>query len=201
MAETGSTLQLKVVLLGEGRVGKTSCVLRYCENTFKEGQASTLQASFLNKTLNVANKRVKLSIWDTAGQERFHALGPIYYRESNGAILVYDITDADSFRKVKDWVKELRKMLGNDICLAIAGNKIDLERDRHVSLQEAEEYAATVGAKHFSTSAKLNKGIDELVLDLTKRMIAASQNKEDRKAAKNTVQIIDEDIKEKKGCC
>ena len=97
------------------------------------------QASFLSKKLNIRGKRVNLSIWDTAGQERFHALGPIYYRDANGAVLVYDITDADSFAKVKNWIKELRKMLGNEISLAIAGNKIDLEKQRHVSLQQAEE--------------------------------------------------------------
>ena len=99
----------------------------------------SLQASFLNKKLNLRGKRVNLSIWDTAGQERFHALGPIYYRDANGAVLVYDITDADSFTKVKNWVKELRKMLGNDISLAIAGNKVDLEKQRHVSAESAEE--------------------------------------------------------------
>ena len=96
------------------------------------------------KKLVVNNARVSLSIWDTAGQERFHALGPIYYRDAHGeglqlrsrgyesnnlgAILVYDITDEDSFQKVKVWVKELRRMVGPDICLIIAGNKADLER-------------------------------------------------------------------------
>lgn len=65
-----------------------------------------------------------MNIWDTAGQERFHALGPIYYRDSNGAVLVYDVTDPDSFNKVKTWVKELRKMLGNNVCIAIVGNKV-----------------------------------------------------------------------------
>lgn len=92
----------------------------------------------MNKKLNIDGKRINLSIWDTAGQEKFHALGPIYYRSSNGAVLVYDITDEDSFQKVKSWVKELRKMLGSDICLVIVGNKTDLEKDRHVSLEEAE---------------------------------------------------------------
>ena len=87
----------------------------------------------MSKRLNIRGKRVTLSIWDTAGQERFHALGPIYYRDANGAVLVYDITDADSFIKVKNWVKELRKMLGNDISLIIVGNKIDLEKQRRVS--------------------------------------------------------------------
>lgn len=90
------------------------------------------------KKINIGGKRINLSIWDTAGQEKFHALGPIYYRGSNGAILVYDITDEDSFQKVKNWVKELRKMLGTEICLVIAGNKTDLDKDRHVTVEEAE---------------------------------------------------------------
>ncbi|XP_034433684.1 ras-related protein Rab-21 isoform X2 [Hippoglossus hippoglossus] len=118
---SGKTYSFKVVLLGEGCVGKTSLVLRYCENKFNDKHITTLQASFLTKKLNITGKRVNLAIWDTAGQERFHALGPIYYRDSNGAILVYDITDEDSFQKVKNWVKELRKMLGNEICLCIVG--------------------------------------------------------------------------------
>lgn len=96
------------------------------------------QASFLNKKLHIDGKRVNLAIWDTAGQEKFHALGPIYYRSSNGAVLVYDITDEDSFQKVKSWVKELKKMLGNEICLIIVGNKIDLENNRTVQREEAE---------------------------------------------------------------
>jgi len=164
--------QFKVVLLGEGCVGKTSLCLRYVQNAFNDKHITTIQASFLTKRLNVDNKRVGLAIWDTAGQERFHALGPIYYRDANGALLVYDITDRDSFNKVQTWVKELRKMLGKDVTLAIAGNKCDLERSRVVSIEEAEQYAETVGAKHYSTSAKLNKGLEELFLDLTKRMLA-----------------------------
>ncbi|KAG0718688.1 Ras-related protein Rab-21 [Chionoecetes opilio] len=129
------------------------------------------QASFLTKRVNLNGKRVNLAIWDTAGQERFHALGPIYYRESHGAILVYDITDQDSFLKVKNWVRELRRMLGDDICLVIGGNKTDLERERRVSLEEAETYAREVGALHFLTSAKLNQGVEELFLELTRRML------------------------------
>ncbi|KAK4306978.1 hypothetical protein Pmani_021231 [Petrolisthes manimaculis] len=161
----------KIVLLGEGCVGKTSLVLRYVEDKFNDRHITTLQASFLTKRVNLSGKRVNLAIWDTAGQERFHALGPIYYRESHGAVLVYDITDQDSFEKVKNWVRELRRMLGNDICLVIAGNKVDLEKDRHVSQEEAEAYAQEVGAFHFQTSAKQNKGVEDLFLELTRRML------------------------------
>lgn len=96
----GRSHNFKVVLLGEGCVGKTSLVMRYVEDVFNTKHVTTLQASFLNKKISLAGRRINLSIWDTAGQERFHALGPIYYRASNGAILVYDITDQDSFEKV-----------------------------------------------------------------------------------------------------
>ena len=106
-----SRVQAKVVMLGEGRVGKTSLVLRFCKDTFSDSQPPTIQASFLDKPMTVGDKRVNLAIWDTAGQERFHALGPIYYRAADAALLVYDISDPDSFIKVQTWVKELRKMV------------------------------------------------------------------------------------------
>ena len=154
--------RFKVVLLGEGRVGKTSILLRYTKGEYSDRQVSTLQASYLDKKLQVGSSQVQLSIWDTAGQERFHALGPIYYRDASGALLVYDITDAESFNKVKNWVKELRKIVGNDIILVIAGNKIDLEKNRNVDEQEAIKYAESVGAIHFHTSAKANRGLDDV---------------------------------------
>lgn len=212
IVSNSGSYNFKVVLLGEGCVGKTSVVLRYVEDKFNEKHITTLQASFLNKKLNIAGKRVNLSIWDTAGQERFHALGPIYYRMSNGAILVYDITDEDSFQKVKNWVKELKKMLGSDICLIIAGNKIDLEKQRTVPIEAAEEYARSVGAKHFNTSAKLNRGIEEMFLDLSQRMIDLAQETDLQKASslgrsgsmRRNVVVVDDDEEEshsKSGCC
>jgi len=217
MASANRKNHFKIVLLGEGCVGKTSLVLRYCQDKFNDKHLTTLQASFLNRKINVDNKRVNLAIWDTAGQERFHALGPIYYRDSHGAILVFDITDEDSFQKVKNWVKELKKMLGDEICLCIAGNKIDLEKDRNVQNSDAEEYARSVGAKLYHTSAKLNKGIDELFLDLSKRMLAKQEEDEAQMASnpnssksrdasqrKRNVVIVDEDEANKpakSGCC
>ncbi|CAJ0933625.1 unnamed protein product [Ranitomeya imitator] len=180
---------------------------------------STIQDSYRVRNTPVpARIKARSTRSDTAGQERFHALGPIYYRDSNGAILVYDITDEDSFQKVKNWVKELRKMLGNEICLCIVGNKLDLEKERHVSVQEAEaygsfhyEYAESVGAKHYHTSAKQNKGIEELFLDLCKRMIETAQVDERAKGngpsqsgtARRGVQIVDDEPQAQSagGCC
>ncbi|CAB0035977.1 unnamed protein product [Trichogramma brassicae] len=215
MAESNPTgnYNFKVVLLGEGCVGKTSVVLRYVEDKFNDKHISTLQASFFKKKLNVNNKRVNLAIWDTAGQEKFHALGPIYYRMSNGAVLVYDITDAETFQKVKSWVKELKKMLGNEICLVIAGNKIDLEKERNVSVEEAEEYARQVGAVHYNTSAKFNHNVEEMFLDLTHRMMEQAQEAEMRSSLtrnnsqRRNVVVIEDDSMEsdqprpRSSCC
>ena len=167
--------QFKVVLLGEGKVGKTSIILRYVRNQFSETYQQTEQAGFQTKRLNIEGRSVNIAIWDTAGQEQYHSLAPIYYRDSHGAILVYDITDEDSFKKVCSWLKELRKTVG-DIPLSIVGNKTDLEKYRNVSREEAERYSGDVKAKHFHTSAKLSKGIDEVFLDMTRRMLKAARS-------------------------
>jgi len=199
--------QFKVVLLGEGSVGKTSLFLMFLHQQFNPAHKTTLQATYERKRITLPDKtRVDLNIWDTAGQERFHTLGPIYYRNSHGAILVYDITDANSFERVQNWVKELRKMLGNDVVLVIVGNKIDLERGRVVNKQKAEEFSTTVGAKHFETSAKLNQGINEMFSDLTKMMLAKDHDKDvedgiKRKPKGFLIEPQPQETKKDEGCC
>lgn len=170
-----AAVPFKVVLLGEGRVGKTSILLRYVRGEYQEGQASTLQASYLDKKIVLRNRPVHLSIWDTAGQERFHSLVPIYYRDANGAVLVYDITDHESFSRVRKWVRELRQNGDNKICIVICGNKIDLAKNRVVSEEDALEYAKTVNAQHIYTSAKQGKGLEEAFTSLSERMLQQRQ--------------------------
>ncbi|XP_017062889.1 ras-related protein Rab-21 isoform X2 [Drosophila eugracilis] len=159
-----------------GSVGKTSLVLRYMDDRFNSQHLSTLQASFVTRKVSLDDgRRAQLNIWDTAGQERFHALGPIYYRGSDGALLVYDITDLLSFQKVKSWVRELRQMHSTDIALIIVGNKTDLMFHRTVSEEEALHYARLVGAQHVETSAKENEGVTELFELLTRLMLEQRQ--------------------------
>jgi Ras-related protein Rab-21 len=163
-------LRTKVVLLGDGRVGKTSILLRYVKDVFDDRQASTLTASCFDRSVTLpGGEAVRVSIWDTAGQERFHALGPLYYRDADGALLVYDITDEGSFKRVKDWVAELKKMLGEDIVIAIAGNKADMEKSRTVKAADAAAYVASIGGTHHMTSAKLGTGISDAFTELLKR--------------------------------
>ncbi|KAJ4772900.1 Ras-related protein Rab-21 [Rhynchospora pubera] len=154
-----------------GRVGKTSLVVRYINNVFSEKQEATIQASYLTKRLVIDGVPVTLSIWDTAGQERFHALGPIYYRDADAALLVYDITSSETFNRVTKWVKELQQMAPPDIIMTIAANKSDLLRSKKINIQDAESYSTSIGARLFVTSAKTGVGIDEMFLDIAKRLI------------------------------
>lgn len=170
MSAVDPNRRYKICLLGEGRVGKTSILLRYVKEIFDDRQASTLTASCLDKTVPLGNgESARVTIWDTAGQERFHALGPLYYRDADAAMLVYDITDEASFKRVQDWVKELRKMLGDDISIALCGNKCDMEKNRNVNAKEVLDYTASIGGTHHLTSAKSGIGIEDAFTDLLKR--------------------------------
>ncbi len=154
-----------------------------------------------------------MSIWDTAGQERFHALTPLYYRDADGALLVYDITDGDSFQRVRDWVKELRKVVGPSIKLAIAGNKCDMMSKRHVSEEVAEAYAKEVGATHTLTSAKTGTGLNEVFQTIAKSMAsqpgkgaAAAQGggRRSNRRGRQKLTLVDsdeEEAKPKSTCC
>lgn len=139
-ATPGSTSrmsQFKLVLLGESAVGKSSLVLRFVKGQFHEFQESTIGAAFLTQTLCLDDTTVKFEIWDTAGQERYHSLAPMYYRGAQAAIVVYDITNTDTFVRAKNWVKELQRQARPDIVIALAGNKSDLGQKRMVEYEEA----------------------------------------------------------------
>jgi len=159
------------VTLGEGRVGKTSLTLKFARNEFHDNEISTVQANFIQKDVQIdGGVIVKLNIWDTAGQERFRALAPNYYRQANGAVIAYDITDAGSFNRVKAWVKELQSQADKDIQIVLAGNKCDRENERQIDHKDATEYANSIGAAIYNTSAKSGKGVNELYAEIAKRV-------------------------------
>merc|ERR1711904_716504 len=117
-----------LVLLGDMGAGKSSLVLRFVKGQFTDYQGSTIGAAFLTKT--VPEFKVKFEIWDTAGQERYHSLAPMYYRGAAAAIIVYDITNRDTFQRGKQWVKELQRQGNPNIVIALSGNKSDLNSKR-----------------------------------------------------------------------
>ena len=162
--------QFKLVLLGESAVGKSSLVLRFVKGQFHEFQESTIGAAFLTQTLVVDDVTVKFEIWDTAGQERYHSLAPMYYRGAQAAIVVYDITNQDTFTRAKNWVKELQRQARPDIVIALAGNKSDLGNKRAVEYEEAQAYAEENGLLFMETSAKNANNVNEIFLAIANKL-------------------------------
>ncbi|KAI5961404.1 YPT52 [Candida pseudojiufengensis] len=161
--------QFKLVLLGESAVGKSSIVHRFVKNTFDDLRESTIGAAFLTQSITIPESQttIKFEIWDTAGQERYKSLAPMYYRNANAALCVYDITSSNSFKKAQDWIKELKKQAPEGIIIALVGNKSDLEENREVSQQEVEDYVNELKNDGFKInqsecSAKNGEGIIEI---------------------------------------
>lgn len=161
---------IKIVLLGDSGVGKSSIVLRFVTNTFSPYSESTIGASFTTKLMVVNNIPIKYHIWDTAGQERYRSLAPMYYRGVAVAIVVYDITNKKSFISVKKWIKELKEYGPDEILIAIVGNKSDLSQKRKVSIMQVQAYSEEINAIYLETSAKDNNNIIELFTNIGNQM-------------------------------
>lgn len=164
-------LQFKLVLLGDSSVGKSSIVNRFVKDSFDEFRESTIGAAFLSQTVTIKEDNqdvtVKFEIWDTAGQERYKSLAPMYYRNSNAALVVYDITQADSLEKAQNWVHELKNKVDDDnLVIYLVGNKVDLtiddEEKRVVDKTVAEKYAEDNGLLFSEVSAKTGEGIQQI---------------------------------------
>lgn len=144
--------------------------MRFVRDEFFEFQEPTIGAAFLTQTVALDDVTVKFEIWDTAGQERYRSLAPMYYRGASAAIVVYDITDPDSFAGAKSWVKELQRRGDPNVVIALAGNKADLESRHKVDFEDANAYAEENGILHLETSAKNGTNVKELFMEISKRL-------------------------------
>ena len=205
---TGKICQFKVVLLGESAVGKSSLVLRFVKGQFHEFQESTIGAAFLTQTVQIDDTTVKFEIWDTAGQERYHSLAPMYYRGAQAAVVVYDITNRDTFSKAQNWVRELQRQANANVVIALAGNKLDLANKRVIEYNEAESYANENNLLFMETSAKTAANVVDLFTAIATRLPKGNEGEQKdqtggKKGGKNIQ--VGEDGKPVKsgegGCC
>jgi small GTP-binding protein len=193
-----NTPQVKVVLLGESGVGKSSFMLRFVANNFKVDSSSTVGASYMFKIIQVNGRSIKFNIWDTAGQERYHSLAKMYLHDANAAILVYDITNRASFEGLPRWYSELTEVAPKNIIVAVAGNKEDLVSLEVVQPDEAQAFASSLGGFLKKTSAKTNQGIESVFKEIGLRIFNETEVVE-----KENIQLKRQNSKkkEKKNCC
>mmetsp|Transcript_69721 Transcript_69721/g.202140 ORF Transcript_69721/g.202140 Transcript_69721/m.202140 type:complete len:208 (+) Transcript_69721:88-711(+) len=144
----------KLLLIGDSGVGKSCLLLRFADDTYTQSYICTIGVDFKIRTLEQEGKRCKLQLWDTAGQERFRTITCSYYRGAHGIIVVYDVTDRDSFNNVKHWMQEIEKYAVAGVQRLLVGNKCDLVPKRVVSYDEGKELADDFGVTFLETSAK-----------------------------------------------
>lgn len=168
-ADQNFDYMFKLLIIGNSSVGKTSFLFRYSDDTFTSSFVSTVGIDFKVKTVYQQGKRIKLQIWDTAGQERYRTITTAYYRGAMGFILMYDITNDDSFNSVQDWCTQIKTFSWDNAQVILVGNKFDLEHERVVSTERGRRLADQLGLEFFETSAKDNINVDivfERLVDL-----------------------------------
>ena len=155
-------VKYKIMILGESKVGKTSLIKRYTKDQFGGIYLTTVGMDFQDKIIDIENKKVRLQIWDTAGQERFRNVTKSYFQSSQGLVLVYDITDRESFEKLNFWVDNIKNNAPENAKFILVGNKCDLANERKVSYEEGENYAKNLNIKFFEASARDGTNVNEL---------------------------------------
>ncbi|CAM9661587.1 ras-related protein Rab-3C-like [Petromyzon marinus] len=160
-ADQNFDYMFKLLIIGNSSVGKTSFLFRYADESFTSAFVSTVGIDFKVKTVYRNEKRIKLQIWDTAGQERYRTITTAYYRGAMGFILMYDITNEDSFNAVSDWSTQIKTYSWDNAQVVLVGNKCDMEDDRMVPTEQGRQLAEQLGFEFFETSAKDNINVKQ----------------------------------------
>ena len=205
MAEPES---IKITLIGNSGVGKTSIINQYIDQTFDEANAATIGANYSEKVITKNNKEYELNIWDTAGQEKFHSVGKHFYKDAYIVCLVYDITSQDSLDQLKEiWYPDIKKFGEKYTILAVVGNKSDLyENDNLADENQAKEFAQSINAIFMLTSAKTGDGIEKLFDTLVDKFLSSDFNSKykEMKQIKGEIKVLkpnEGEKKKKKGFC
>ena len=191
----------KVLLLGNSDVGKSSLLLRFVDSLWNDAFVPTIGVDFKVKTLEINNKKVKMQIWDTAGQERFRTVVSTYFKGAHGILLLYDVTNKDSFKNLESWLIEIEKNSSDKVLKILLGNKCDLSDDREIQTEEGQAFAIRNGMEFMETSAKMNTNVSEAFETLGKLMIEFNSKRNNNGEGKALKANSGKDINTKKKCC
>ena len=190
----------KVLLLGDSSVGKTCFLLRYCDKSFQDVHLSTIGLDYRLKTITLKNnKNIKLQIWDTAGQDRFRAITKNYYKSANGVLLIYDISNLQTYENVKNWISQIREEANPNVKIYLVGNKIDLPKEKRVvNIEDGEKIAEEFEIKFKEASAKSGTNVNEIFEELVEQIDEKFSKLEAPKKKKGNQLYTG---KKKKKCC
>ncbi|KAH3762978.1 GTP-binding protein ypt1 [Pelomyxa schiedti] len=160
----------KILLIGDSGVGKSCLLLRFADDYWTDTYISTIGVDFKIKTIDLDGKIVKMQIWDTAGQERFRTITSSYYRGAHGIMVVFDVTDPQSFGNIKQWLTEIDRYASELVTRIIVGNKIDLENKRCVTQAEAQSFAESKAVPYIETSAKNSLNVDRVFVEMAREI-------------------------------
>ena len=211
---------LKYIIVGDPSVGKSNILMKFAHNKFIEDYQATTGVEFGAKNIEIKDQIYRIQIWDTAGQENFRSITRAYYKNCVCAMVVYDITNSNSFQHIQNWIEEIQEQSPKTVLIILIGNKIDLEEKRVISYDEGNEFAIKNGIFFYETSAKTGVGIEDVFLksvqeiskkikenyyDLTSEICGIRKGKNSSKNVGDfddiNLQLKKNKKKEGKGCC
>ena len=196
----------QLLIIGDAIVGKTSILSRFENNSFNPNYLATVGLDFFKKEVIIDNKKIRIKIWDTAGQERYKSLTKGFFRNAQGIIIVFDVTNKESFDNLQYWIQSILNNISDigNIPVIIIGNKIDLPQ-REINKEDGENYAKKYNYKYFETSAKSGENIEESIMFLVREVLKLPTDKEKDNKTKN-IKLKEDNIKDKisaklENCC
>ena len=204
-SEQEAQIVLKLLLLGDSSVGKTSILLKYISNKFDESSISTVGVDYMDKIIDYNKFKIKLQIWDTSGEEKFRTITKNFYRNADGLLVVFDLTKKESYDHIKSWINEAKE--NNDkLKTILIGNKLDLKDERMVTIDVAKQFAEKNNLKYIETSAKDGTNINEsfqAIIDLLFDGKSSEEILNEFAKQDSPLCVVDDsmEVKKKKSCC
>ena len=204
-SEQEAQIVLKLLLLGDSSVGKTSILNNYISNKFDESSISTVGVDYMDKIIDYNKFKIKLQIWDTSGEEKFRTITKNFYRNADGLLVVFDLTKKESYDHIKSWINEAKE--NNDkLKTILIGNKLDLKDERIVAIDVAKQFAEKNNLKYIETSAKDGTNINEsfqAIIDLLFDGKSSEEILHEFTKQDSSLSVVDDsmEVKKKKSCC